>query len=208
MADVDQIASSRAKVMSIQWCASEWSREKAAAARLCWFCIGPRLPRSDFALQTPIGCLFACLRLVCALVRAIWRWERQLETKVLLLFCCWEGVEVLLWIWMKENDGEWSIRVKGGEGVLSCGRSSWSLARLRATVVDCAPPRLILSAVICLSQRLSHACLSSNSLKGETANGSLQQLLYTWSWYPTWITVVILELIHAPKLRIFDERIY
>ena len=34
---------------------------------------------------------------------------------------------------------------------------------------------LILPVVICLSQRLSHACLSS-SPKGKTANGSLKQL--------------------------------
>jgi hypothetical protein len=31
---------------------------------------------------------------------------------------------------------------------------------------------------ICLSQRLSHACLSINILYGETANGSLYQLLF------------------------------
>jgi hypothetical protein len=35
---------------------------------------------------------------------------------------------------------------------------------------------LILPVVICLSQRLSHACLSINSLYCETANGSLNQL--------------------------------
>ena len=35
---------------------------------------------------------------------------------------------------------------------------------------------LILPVVICLSQRLSHACLSINQLYGETANGSLNQL--------------------------------
>jgi hypothetical protein len=35
---------------------------------------------------------------------------------------------------------------------------------------------LILPVVICLSQRLSHACLSINCLYGETANGSLNQL--------------------------------
>ena len=35
---------------------------------------------------------------------------------------------------------------------------------------------LILPVVICLSQRLSHACLSINTLYGETANGSLNQL--------------------------------
>ena len=35
---------------------------------------------------------------------------------------------------------------------------------------------LILPVVICLSQRLSHACLSINCLYCETANGSLNQL--------------------------------
>ena len=37
---------------------------------------------------------------------------------------------------------------------------------------------LILPVVICLSQRLSHACLSISNLYSETANGSLIQL---WS---------------------------
>ena len=36
---------------------------------------------------------------------------------------------------------------------------------------------------------------------GETANGSLNQLWFIRSYNPTWITVVILELIHANKLR-------
>jgi len=41
----------------------------------------------------------------------------------------------------------------------------------------------------CMSQyRLSHS---------ETANGSLNQLWFLRSYNPTWITVVILELIHA-----------
>ena len=35
---------------------------------------------------------------------------------------------------------------------------------------------LILPVVICLSQRLSHACLSISNLYSETANGSLNQL--------------------------------
>jgi hypothetical protein len=37
---------------------------------------------------------------------------------------------------------------------------------------------LILPVVICLSQRLSHACLSISKLYGETANGSLNQLSF------------------------------
>ena len=36
---------------------------------------------------------------------------------------------------------------------------------------------------------------------GETANGSLNQLWFLRSYNPTWITVVILELIHAAKPR-------
>ena len=35
----------------------------------------------------------------------------------------------------------------------------------------------------------------------ETANGSLNQLWFLRSYNPTWITVVILELIHATPLR-------
>ena len=60
---------------------------------------------------------------------------------------------------------------------------------------------LILPVVICLSLRLSHACLSTNSKHSETANGSLNQLIFLRSSDPTWITVVILELIHATKPR-------
>ena len=38
-------------------------------------------------------------------------------------------------------------------------------------------------------------------LHSETANGSLNQLWFLRSYTPTWITVAILELIHATKLR-------
>ena len=60
---------------------------------------------------------------------------------------------------------------------------------------------LILPVVICLSQRLSHACLSSseNKVKPRMAHYNSHCLLDLD--YPTWITVVILELIHAIKLR-------
>ena len=57
--------------------------------------------------------------------------------------------------------------------------------------------RLILPVVICLSLRLSHASLSISNLYGETADGSLKQLLFIWWFFTTWITVVILGLIHA-----------
>ena len=43
-------------------------------------------------------------------------------------------------------------------------------------------------------------CMSKyNPLDGETANGSINQLWFLRSTHPTWITVAILELIHALK---------
>ena len=43
-------------------------------------------------------------------------------------------------------------------------------------------------------------CMSQYKLlHGETANGSLKQLSFIWWSIITWITMVILELIHAPK---------
>ena len=45
-------------------------------------------------------------------------------------------------------------------------------------------------------------CMSKYELlHSETANGSLDQLWFLRSSNLTWITVVILELIHATKLR-------
>ena len=59
---------------------------------------------------------------------------------------------------------------------------------------------LILPVVICLSQRLSHACLSINyrKVKPRKAHYNSRRFLDLRS---TWITVVILELIHAIELR-------
>lgn len=45
-------------------------------------------------------------------------------------------------------------------------------------------------------------CMSKYMPKqGETANGSLNQLWFLRSFTPTWITVAILELIHAVSLK-------
>ena len=58
---------------------------------------------------------------------------------------------------------------------LQCVESSTGgLAAIRARIVTW----LILPVVICLSQRLSHACLSISNLYSETANGSLNQLSF------------------------------
>ena len=62
---------------------------------------------------------------------------------------------------------------------------SVALRVVRFRPLDCARVRaarqatwLILPVVICLSQRLSHACLSISDLYCETANGSLNQLWF------------------------------
>lgn len=52
-------------------------------------------------------------------------------------------------------------------------------------------------------------CMSKYILfDGETANGSLNQLWFLRSYDPTWITVAILELIHAKRHRLTEVRFY
>ncbi|KAK7545747.1 hypothetical protein IWX91DRAFT_208770 [Phyllosticta citricarpa] len=58
-------------------------------------------------------------------------------------------------------------------GLLAPGGPSRPVLGLRKIVTW-----LILPVVICLSQRLSHACLSISNLYCETANGSLNQLSF------------------------------
>ena len=65
---------------------------------------------------------------------------------------------------------------RGTGGILGrCLRWRWSWVRCRASS---RATWLILPVVICLSQRLSHACLSISDLYCETANGSLNQLWF------------------------------
>ena len=52
-------------------------------------------------------------------------------------------------------------------------------------------------------------CMSEYKLlHSETANGSLDQLWFLRSYNPTWITVVILELIHESTLRLLRGRAF
>ena len=69
-------------------------------------------------------------------------------------------------------------------------------------LVDPASSHMLVSKIKpCMSKyRLSHS---------ETANGSLNQLWFLRSYNPTWITVVILELIHATSSDLSrEERFY
>ena len=61
---------------------------------------------------------------------------------------------------------------------------------LCSNLVDPASSHMLVSKIKpCMSQyKLLH---------GETANGSLKQLSFIWWSFITWITMVILELIHA-----------
>ena len=67
-----------------------------------------------------------------------------------------------------------------------------SLRCQHINLVDPASSHMLVSKIKpCMSQyKLLH---------GETANGSLKQLSFIWWLIVTWITMVILELIHAPK---------
>lgn len=61
------------------------------------------------------------------------------------------------------------------------------LARRRASLSAFPSSRSYLvdpASSICLSQRLSHACLSTHGRYSETANGSLNQLWFLWSLAP------------------------
>lgn len=81
-------------------------------------------------------------------------------------------------------------RLAGSSGLARCHSSPAS----RATTTPPAPgtpgsscslPYLVDPASsICLSQRLSHACLSTHGRYSETANGSLNQLWFLWSLAP------------------------
>jgi len=66
---------------------------------------------------------------------------------------------------------------------------------------------LILPVVICLSQRLSHACLSISIIQRNCEWLIKTVIVYLIS-KPTWITVVILELIHAQKPDLWKGGIY
>ena len=55
---------------------------------------------------------------------------------------------------------------------------------------------LILPVVICLSQRLSHACLSISVIQ-RNCEWLIKTVIVYLTIEFTWITVVILELIHA-----------
>ena len=61
-----------------------------------------------------------------------------------------------------------------------------------SNLVDPASSHMLVSKIKpCMSQY--------KLLYGETANGSLKQLSFIWWSFITWITMVILELIHAPR---------
>ena len=78
---------------------------------------------------------------------------------------------------------------------LSKGAVDGRFARLPDSyLVDPASSHMLVSKI--------KPCMSKYKLlHSETANGSLNQLWFLRSYNPTWITVAILELIHANQLR-------
>ena len=81
------------------------------------------------------------------------------------------------------------VRIKGSSATWVCFGRPRSLS---TNLVDPASSHMLVSKIKpCMSQyKLLH---------GDTANGSLKQLSFIWWSFITWITMVILELIHASK---------
>jgi hypothetical protein len=65
---------------------------------------------------------------------------------------------------------------------------------------------LILPVVICLSQRLSHACLSITNFVLGNCRWLIKSVIVYLIVLTTWITVVILELIHASTPDFLEGR--
>lgn len=82
-----------------------------------------------------------------------------------------------------------------GARAMVCGhRRRPSGACASSYLVDPASSHMLVSKI--------KPCMSKYTpLHGKTANGSLNQLWFLRSYNPTWITVAILELIHATQLR-------
>ena len=67
-----------------------------------------------------------------------------------------------------------------------------TLAVTHINLVDPASSHMLVS-------KIKPCMFQYKLLHGETANGSLKQLSFIWWSFITWITMVILELIHAPE---------
>ena len=93
-------------------------------------------------------------------------------------------------------------------------REGAETAGSRYFFVGCALPLppvvtwLILPVVICLSQRLSHACLSINASILWNCEWLIKSVIVYLMVPTTWITVVILELIHAESPDFWKGCIY
>ena len=109
----------------------------------------------------------------------------------------------------RENEGIDGLKTILLKGIVNeAGTSSrtsfllWPSMPSGSYLVDPASSHMLVSKIKpCMSKyRLSHS---------ETANGSLNQLRFLRSYNPTWITVVILELIHATSSDLsWEERFY
>ena len=87
---------------------------------------------------------------------------------------------------------------------LSFTATQWSVDRRRGRVCGAAPKCSYLvdpASSHMLVSKIKPCMSKYKLLHSETANGSLNQLWFLRSYNPTWITVAILELIHASQLR-------
>ena len=114
---------------------------------------------------------------------------------------------------LRSNDGRpvapnslWLIG--SGTDAYPLGTDAYPRARTRTRpashdsyLVDPASSHMLVSKI--------KPCMSKYKLlHSETANGSLDQLWFLRSYNPTWITVVILELIHESTLRLSGKSVF
>ena len=129
---------------------------------------------------------------VCSLVRNFERWRDGAELGSLL--CVYGGVWCVCSCLVR-NFGCLLRILKSLPLVSFAGLLMDVLQRLPDSyLVDPASSHMLVSKI--------KPCMSKYKLlHSETANGSLNQLWFLRSYNPTWITVAILELIHANQLR-------
>ena len=157
----------------------------------------------DFCFYTTLS------HLVCV---CVWEWEIQTKAPLLVF----EGLIFIKSVLMRKSFGNKTLVAKNNTLFYVYTWKGRFLVMLLITVAqakNCTFPWYICMTRYLVDPASSHMlvsktkpCMSKNKpLNGESANGSLNQLLFIWWYLTTWITVVILELIHASSPDSFEK---
>ena len=97
----------------------------------------------------------------------------------------------------------YNLRTRASQSFLLMLKRTLMISHAVNQMFDCILTWLILPVVICLSQRLSHASLSISIYTVKLRKAHYISYSLFDGTPTTWITVVILELIHAQVRRLF-----